>query len=342
MIKSFAAPNWKDNAAYPITKATEPKRWAWEFLRRNQRYQADWKQFADAVLAKANEHPETLKYAVWFLTGTDEAWEEFKTQFTTQEDQDRAYLQYGNTIFDWQDGPLLAYDPPIESGENIATYKQRVRKWTRYALESYLGEKWGLDSIQNPCSVRMGIRSGVHFKDARGSGWSIPNIDFRGDLNRFDANPIRHFSREEYATTLIQGLGTRLGRPELETITFNLSLPIDDQLDQVRAYLRAQARIRSAAREITMIPQPRYEARMYQDYLRAFDGKQAGATPAEIVGVLLPKEVKTNNAAHNYTANSKVKMWIKQASILVETGYRFIPLVANKAAKAKQKKRLNN
>jgi hypothetical protein len=166
----------------------------------------------------------------------------------------------------------------------------------------------------------------------------VPNVDFRSDLARFEANPIPYFTREEYAVRLVTDLGARLGKPELETITFNLSLPIDEQVDLVRAHLKERARIRSEAGEMQIVPQPRYEARMYQRYLRAFDAKQAGANPAEIVRWLLPSEAKANDAAHSYGASAKVKAWIKQAAFLVESGYRFIPLAANKAEKAKRKK----
>ena len=84
MIQCFEAPNWKDEAAYPITKDAKPTRWAWEFLRRNKGYQTDWQTFADAVMAKAREHPETLKYAEWFLTRNDGTWAEFAAHSTPQ------------------------------------------------------------------------------------------------------------------------------------------------------------------------------------------------------------------------------------------------------------------
>ena len=35
-------PDWKDPSAYPDPKKTTDLQWAWEFLRRNKQYQADW------------------------------------------------------------------------------------------------------------------------------------------------------------------------------------------------------------------------------------------------------------------------------------------------------------
>lgn len=336
MIQGFEAPNWKDEAAYPITKDTKPIRWAWEFLRRNKSYQADWQKFADAVFEKAKAHPETLEYALWLLSRTDEAWEQFAAKFSDEAERDLAFRKYTDTIFDYHDGPLMAFDPPLESGESYAAYKQRVTKYTSCLLSDYLGRKWGIHSIWHPNSLKFGGSTGVRFKSSLGSGWSVPNVDFRSDLARFEANPIPYFTREEYAVRLVTDLGARLGKPELETITFNLSLPIDEQVDLVRAHLKKRARIRSEAGEMQIVPQPRYEARMYQRYLRAFDAKQAGAKPADIVEVLLPNE--PNDASNGYSGSAKVKVWIRQAEFLIESGYRFIPLAANKAGKAKAEK----
>jgi hypothetical protein len=338
MIQGFEVPNWKDEAAYPITKDTKPTRWAWEFLRRNKSYQADWQTFADAVLAKAREHPETLKYAAWRISPTSEAWEAFKAQFETEKEKGDAITQHCATIFYGRDARLLMFDPPIAEGESMAAYRRRVSKYTSYPLERYLGSKWGLESIKNPGIAVQRTFPGLQFKWSLGNGWFIPNVDFRSDLAQFDANPIPHFTREEYAVRLVTGLGEFVGKPELETITFNLSLPIDEQVEGVRSYLKAHARIRSEAGEMQIVTQPRYEVRMYRNYLRAFDAKQAGAKPAEIVRCLLPNEAKANDAAHGYGASAKVKAWIKQAEFLVGSGYRFIPLAANKAEKAKRQK----
>jgi hypothetical protein len=338
MIEGFAAPNWEDGTAYPNTNDAKPTRWAWEFLRRNKQYQLDWKEFADAVMEKAAKHPETLKFAKWYLTRNDETWAEFAGQFRGAAERDAALSKHGDTIFDWRDGPLIAFDPPLKNGETYEAYKQRVKGWMRTLLGDHLGRKWGVHTIWNPNSLKIGMPSGVHFNSWLGSGWSVPNVDFRGDLARFDANPIPYSTREEYAVRLVTDLGDRLGKPELETITFDLSLPIDVQVDWVRAHLKAHARIRSEAGEMKIVPQPRYEARMYRNYLRAFDAKRAGVKPADIVKVLLPKEAKKNGAADGYSVSAKVKAWTKQAEFLVETGYRFIPLAANKADKEKREK----
>jgi hypothetical protein len=338
MIQCFEAPDWEDEAAYPNHSGTTPERWAWEFLRRNKGYQAGWQQYADAVMAKAREHPETLIYAAWKLSHTKEAWTEFKNQFATEQETTDAQNQYAATLFHGDDKRLRAFDPPITEHETIAAYKQRVSRHTSYPLDRYLGEKWGLESILNPGTAEPWLLRGAGFKWRLGSGWFMPNVDFRDDLKRHETHPIPNFTKAEHAVHLIKGLGDTLGRPELQTITFNLSLPIDAQVDGVRAHLKDEAQFRSEAGEMEILPQPRYEARMYRNYLRAFDAKQAGAKPAEIVKALLPKEAKANNAAQGYSGSAKVKHWIKQAEFLVETGYRFIPLAANKADKAKRKK----
>jgi len=333
MIEKYAAPNWKNDAEYPAEKDTRPTRWAWEFLRRNAQYQTDWQQYADAVLAKADKHPETLEYAVWILTRTDEARRAFEAKFSTTQEKDIAFKRYHDTIFDYIDPTLRVYDPPKVSGE-----ADNSKKYYRLDLDVLLGRNWGLERIENPRTERIGWPSGVRFKDTLGRGWFEPNVDFREGLAQVRAAPSQYLTAEKYAVRLVEDLGERLGRPELITITFNLALPLDEQVENAHAHMTAHARFRSDDGEIKLIPQPRYEARMYRNYLRAFDAKQAGAKPADIVKVLLPKEAKKNNAATGYNASAKVKAWIKRAEFLVETGYRFIPLAANKAAKAAAKK----
>ncbi len=40
-------PDWQDESQYPDPETTEPKQWAWEFLRRNVAYQKDYKLLLD-------------------------------------------------------------------------------------------------------------------------------------------------------------------------------------------------------------------------------------------------------------------------------------------------------
>jgi hypothetical protein len=321
MIQGFEVPSWKDEAAYPITKDTKPARWAWEFLRRNKSYQTDWQRYADAISKTVQPYPEAEKYAAWRLSHTEQSWRAFAGEFSN--DSDRA-----------------------EAGDNFAEifrgseFLHVLSEGIRYPLDRYLGQKWGLESIENPGTAEPWLLLGVRFKWRLGNGWFIPNVDFRDELEHAGSgSDLISGSREEYAVHRIKELGERLGRPELQTITFNLALPIDEQLKNVRAYLEDERAYRIEAKEFSAAPQPRYEARMYRNYLRAFDAKQAGAKHAEIVKVLLPKEAKKNGAADGYKVSAKVKAWIKQAELLVDTGYRFLPLAANKAQKSARKKK---
>jgi hypothetical protein len=338
MIDGFAAPNWEDETAYPDTNDTTPTQWAWQFLRRNRLYQTDWQRFAEAVIRKAKSHPETLEYATWFLTRTDEAWKAFAAKYPAASVQQTTLSEPHRLIFFNGEDSLAVFDPPLHDGESYCSYLQRVGTSTRSPLEPYLGRKWGLESIRNPNIVKFGIFDCVRFADTLGRGWVVPNIDFRSDLRRIETNGTSGLTQESFALDTLKRIGKDFGKPELLTITFNLSLPINEQVDSVRSHLKGEAQLRSEAGEMEIVRQPRYEARMYRNYLRAFDAKQAGAKHAQIVQVLLPKEAETNDSAHDYPPNKKVKIWLKTAERLVETGYRFIPLAANKAEKAKQKK----
>jgi hypothetical protein len=55
-------PNWQNPAEYPDPELAPPERWAWEFLRRNPDYQADYRRLCDegrfyAVPGEANDIP---------------------------------------------------------------------------------------------------------------------------------------------------------------------------------------------------------------------------------------------------------------------------------------------
>ena len=53
--KKTFPPDWKDKSAYPNPKKTSGNQWAWEFLRRNPKYQKDYK-----ILVEASKSGESL------------------------------------------------------------------------------------------------------------------------------------------------------------------------------------------------------------------------------------------------------------------------------------------
>lgn len=70
----FTRPNWKDESAYREIEKTSLLSIAWEFLRRNPAYQADWLKYAEQVRQLAAIDCDIARYAGLFLTAnaTDE------------------------------------------------------------------------------------------------------------------------------------------------------------------------------------------------------------------------------------------------------------------------------
>ncbi len=51
-------PDWKDDAAYGFTGKLDQAGWAWEFLRRNEQYHADWERYAREGWESWGEDPQ--------------------------------------------------------------------------------------------------------------------------------------------------------------------------------------------------------------------------------------------------------------------------------------------
>ncbi|MBU0908338.1 MAG: hypothetical protein KKA54_11165 [Proteobacteria bacterium] len=60
MKKPDWLPNWRNVAEYPDPASTTAQQWAWEFLRRNSDYQADYKEL---IVFRENDDPEINKFA---------------------------------------------------------------------------------------------------------------------------------------------------------------------------------------------------------------------------------------------------------------------------------------
>lgn len=102
--------NWLDKSKYP-NKASQlsATRWAWEFLRRNPKYQAQWEMVAHI-------RAEIIGDA----TGNAAA------------------------SLPCDDMRFLHFDPPINPGETEAEWRTRVKKGTIAPLDHWIADEWGL------------------------------------------------------------------------------------------------------------------------------------------------------------------------------------------------------
>lgn len=128
-----SARNWRTGAGYPDHKAAGG-RWAWEFLRRNIDYRADWKR----LNAVADE-----------LRGQYEEGARRYFGNSSQEGESTAIEPWMIIeMADLQDEPderAAVYDPPRQAGESYNTWWVRAAgKGERHQLDSFLAKKWGL------------------------------------------------------------------------------------------------------------------------------------------------------------------------------------------------------
>jgi hypothetical protein len=337
MLGQFIAPDWRDASQYPDPKKVTPSRWAWEFLRRNKSYQADWARYAALVQKVADKHPETKAYVDYLLVRTPAAAETLRTKFSTEKANSDYWNMSNDLIFDRNNHDLSVYEPPLNDGESKADYEERAfaqnHGYSRNPMNLVLGKKWGLKDIHPPQSDTVGY-FGASFTKKLGSGFFMPDLDKRDFLMQSSEG-----RRGERAIDLLYELGERLGKPELETITFDLTMPLDEQVEGALRWLRAQMRFRTKGKEISPIEQQQYQVGLYVPYLRAYDANLKGVKPAQMAKVLRPKD--KNDTENGFGASTKIKTWVKRATKLVAKDYRFIPLAANSAAKRKPTKTAN-
>lgn len=338
MLGQFIVPDWREAKQYPDPKKATPSRWAWEFLRRNQSYQADWDYFAALVQETADKHPETKSYVDWYLTRAPEAHAKLRTRFKTDESYSAYINDSYSSIFDDRENALNVFTPPRNKSETYKEYRARlliegVSKCSRCPMASALGKTWGLNDIHPPQSDTVGF-FGANFSKKLGSGFFMPNIDKRDFLRLLPKE-----KRGEAATDLLNDMGERLGKPQLETITFDLTMPLDEQVRGALSLLKATRKHMAKENEISPIEQQQYQVGLYAQYLRAYDANLKGVKPSEVAKVLRPND--ENNTANGYGASTKISTWVKRAEELVAKDYRFIPLAANSAAKRKPKKTVN-
>lgn len=116
MTNKISTTDWRNPADYPVLKKTSAGIWAWEFLRRNPLYRANWAR---------------LKKVYSEIDGENE----------------------GIFPHELPDGIMDDYDcePAPLAGETYNEYKLRTGGWIScHTLESSFQRKWGIDYIKSP------------------------------------------------------------------------------------------------------------------------------------------------------------------------------------------------
>jgi hypothetical protein len=133
--------DWREPADYAFTENLTPTGWAWEFLRRNPEYRADWK----AVAAVLKKHGPISKLKPW--------------------------PPQRGPISKLTNRKLLHFDPPPQNGETVADWYGRCAHTGR---EPYLGSitvgrarRWGLARMYDPSSDEVGNAKFLSVNPAR-------------------------------------------------------------------------------------------------------------------------------------------------------------------------------
>lgn len=108
--------DWTNSSEYPKWNSTSLGRFAWEFLRRNPKYQKDWADYLGicrGIIPNYDPHVQ---------------------QSAADYDALENHPDY------------VRYDPPRLDGENESAWLKRVGRGTRMPLHVWYAREWGLDN----------------------------------------------------------------------------------------------------------------------------------------------------------------------------------------------------
>jgi hypothetical protein len=333
MFGEFVAPDWREESQYPVPEKMSPLCWAWEFLRRNSEYQADWKDYVDRHNKIAVKIPKIKNFLEWHLERTEVAHATLSEKFKIEKNCSKYCNRARNLLHDHDrsEHSLSVFEPPRLEGESDYQHLQRTGGYTRTSLATHLGAKWGLKDIQPPNSNGEAFSVGEFFRKKAGNGVSQLSYNYRQNLKDVPSD-----KRENVVGSLLYSMRCDyFEKLEIEILGFDLTLPIDPQIKRVNKWLHQIQKDRVSKAEITMGKTKRYESARYLNYLRAYDANAARATPKEIAKVL--KATADNDTATGNGACTAVGNWIRTAKNLVTDGYRDIPLAANVEEKRRAK-----
>lgn len=119
--------DWRNPGEYAIGENVSVEQWAWEFLRRNPKYQVDWKDYVERCMAhcRISKSASELSTADWMNIQME---------------------------CEWGDG-LAVFSPEIETDESIESWRMRHGSAAmRISLSRWLGNKWNLTKIADPAT----------------------------------------------------------------------------------------------------------------------------------------------------------------------------------------------
>ena len=322
-------PDWRDPNQYPDPKTTPLKQWAWEFLRRNSEYQADYLRYA----TKQSLSEESALHDFIFCN-------EFREKVTQLGVNSKEFADYVKSSDIPETMDAVSIDPEAAHGESILHWAQRTGGIvTRWKLPlCTIGNKWfgrEITGIPHPSinSVADCINFGFNtspkirimhatLKDRYDLEEDVLIEKFLKDLSSKDLSSgfeifhqLKNDSEYKKVTFKPRGLGEFF-------VGFDLSLPINKQLEAAKKVLEAQKK--EYKEKGGMIFQARNAINKYQDYLRVLDADHAGESKKNIAKVLLPHV--DNSLSNDYLGNKSVTNQLQAATLIRDEKYRYIVL----------------
>jgi len=262
-------PDWRNESEY-TDHGDDLEAWAWEFLRRNPDYQADFARWAAL--------PEE-----WTVDGIS-----------------KLSPKYDSSVGEFT--PMLycqpAADHQAKACETAGDYEKRTRQWPE-TLYTALPIRWGIEQLQDPASDAVPATD-IQIRQAM-----PPYLPFRPD-DAFDFGPRAGMGMEwTSGRCLVAQWPEEIDR-HIVTISFDLRYPVEDQLAEARKLLKheddPEARPWLAADVWQEQPKirrkgiPQEKKRL--QILRVLDAELSGATADEVMAELYDgKALKTGNKA---------------------------------------------
>ncbi|WP_150621151.1 transcriptional regulator domain-containing protein [Pandoraea horticolens] len=287
-------PDWTDESAYPdpADNTFTLSEWAWQFLRRNEGYQADWIEYVRSLDALANRVPSLTDVC---RLETDPAFRRSAAGQAFRQLMDDGTGEEYDLVRDQVEWNHLSV--AVLEGETSVTQVMRraIRDglpWRRCSYSSWLGRKWGMRRMRHPNlggGAAAFVRSGVGFREL-------------GARNPF------------------------VGSIEYCTPVFDLRLPVDVLRAQFECVISKKMMMKRARKmestdaecveEVTT--RPERQRQNFRRYLQVLDAQSSGVARAEIVRVLRSDAVGDSAKT--------VRNWLIAAELLRDSAYLDLPL----------------
>lgn len=342
--------NWRTGEGYP-KHGKRTDLWAWEFLRRNPDYLADWRRFVEVADSLRPEYGKPC-------TGEPGEWE-------GQEECPYWLISRG---YDEHDPRATVFEPERNKGESESEWFKRVLsaggRCHMVPLDRALGLRWGLESISDPTEGASDflrslgrwtvspfcVSMPAYYRDNKEYEW-VRALSYISEILQADPLPRAALKNaraylekvpnawEKRRAEMREREGFSKPR-ERVTLEFDMRIPLSEQLKHaLPVLLREQKKWKGAGGDCWIGGRKMgKESPGYGTYLRVLDAiTEIGETDArrlvrEIAAAFATRakyQVEANYE-ENHSAFQLVRRWIKCAKELRDGEYRRLVAMAEK------------